>query len=90
MEGKLLMNNVRLLVGLRWWSEPGEDGLDTYVFECKVNENANNAMDSRIFWWSLSIVSLYWLITTIACVMAMALTKVLYDYINIHTYQFYR
>ncbi len=74
------LKNLRLLVGLRWWSEPGDNGLDTYVFECKVNENANNAMDSRIFWWTLSLASLYWLITAGACVMAMALTKVYLKY----------
>jgi len=40
----------RLLVGLRWWSEPRVDGNDVWVFECKTNEKLNNAFNEKVFW----------------------------------------
>ena len=51
----------RLLVGLRWWSEPQPTGKDKWVFECKVDENSNNPVDSKIFWFVQITFTLGWL-----------------------------
>jgi hypothetical protein len=41
----------RLLVGLRWWSEPLENGEDKWHFECKLNDKDNNDLNYKVFWY---------------------------------------
>ena len=51
----------RLLVGLRWWTEPKADGTTAWIFESKPGANFRpNPVDSRIFWWSLYLFPLGW------------------------------
>lgn len=40
----------RLLVGLRWWSEPMESGEDKWVFECHVKEKKETTINDQVFW----------------------------------------
>ena len=53
----------RLLVGLRWWSEAGDDG-NEWRFECldDTGEDARevSAFDSRIFWTVLYLTPVGW------------------------------
>ncbi|MCP3882826.1 MAG: DUF846 domain-containing protein, partial [Sulfitobacter sp.] len=53
----------RLLVGLRWWSEAGDDGNEWRV-ECldDTGEDARevSAFDSRIFWTVLYLTPVGW------------------------------
>lgn len=60
----------RLLVGLRWWHEVGEDGVSQkWRFET-IEDRANlNVTDGRIFWWTLYINPLIWVILGIVCVL---------------------
>jgi len=52
----------RLLVGLRWWSEIQEDGVEKWHFESQDQKNHLNAIDRRVFWWSQTIVCVFWAI----------------------------
>lgn len=51
----------RLLVGLRWWTEPKADGSTAWIFESKAANFRPNPVDSRIFWWSLYLYPVIWL-----------------------------
>lgn len=51
----------RLLVGLRWWNETGEDGNSIWVFETRKTERVINATDSRVFWLVLYMTPIVWL-----------------------------
>lgn len=51
----------RLLVGLRWWTEPREDGTTAWIFESKPATNFRpNPIDYRLFWWSLYLYPAIW------------------------------
>lgn len=51
----------RLLVGLRWWTEPREDGSTAWIFESKPPNNFRpNPIDYRLFWWSLYLYPAIW------------------------------
>jgi len=51
----------RLLVGLRWWTEPKADGSTAWIFESKPSNSFRpNPVDSRIFWWSLYLFPAVW------------------------------
>jgi len=53
----------RLLVGLRWWTEPKPDGSTAWIFESKPAANFRpNVVDSRLFWWSLYVYPAGWTI----------------------------
>lgn len=53
----------RLLVGLRWWTEPKADGTTAWIFESKpANSFKANPIDSRLFWWSLYLYPAAWVI----------------------------
>jgi len=41
---------IRLLVGLRWWSEIEDDGTEKWIFESKENNFSPNSVDSMFFW----------------------------------------
>lgn len=64
---KVIWNNYfvltcknRLLVGLRWWSEIQDDGTEKWHFESHDQKNHLNAIDRRVFWWSQTIVCIFW------------------------------
>lgn len=51
----------RLLVGLRWFSETGNDGSSIWVFESADSQNPVNATDNRVFWGVLYGTPVVWL-----------------------------
>jgi hypothetical protein len=51
----------RILVGLRYWNDVSEDGKSTWVFESKPNPQLNKS-DTRVFWWSLYIFPVIWVV----------------------------
>lgn len=60
----------RLLVGLRWWNEVGEDGTtQTWRFETIPDRDNLNATDGRIFWWTLYISPVIWVLLGVVCVL---------------------
>jgi len=52
----------RLLVGLRWWNEIKEDGSNVWVFESLEKEALINTLDQQIFWLSILVFNLVWLL----------------------------
>lgn len=60
----------RLLVGLRWWNEVGDDGTtQTWRFETISDRDNLNVIDGRIFWWTMYISPLIWILLGIVCVL---------------------
>eukprot|EP01017_Pseudomicrothorax_dubius_P018902 TRINITY_DN2082_c0_g3_i1.p1 TRINITY_DN2082_c0_g3~~TRINITY_DN2082_c0_g3_i1.p1 ORF type:complete len:153 (+),score=40.34 TRINITY_DN2082_c0_g3_i1:199-657(+) len=66
----------RVLVGLRWWSEFKDDGQEIWVFECKVDESKNNAIDSNIFWGSQIVFTIAWVAIIISNIMTFGFFKI--------------
>lgn len=67
-----IVKNVtgRLLVGLRWWHEVGEDGVtQQWRFESIPDRENLNAMDSRIFWWTLYLSPVIWVVLGVVCIL---------------------
>lgn len=53
----------RLLVGLRWWNEVGEDGTtQVWRFESLADRENLNVVDGRIFWWTMYANPIAWVI----------------------------
>lgn len=54
----------RLMVGLRWWNYVADDGKSTWVFESKKNlsQNGIHPKESYIFWMSLFLCQIFWLL----------------------------
>ncbi|KAI3916342.1 hypothetical protein MKW98_004783 [Papaver atlanticum] len=54
----------RILVGLRWWNEVDEQGESVWKFECLDQESLArmNKKDSWLFWWTLYITAVAWVI----------------------------
>ncbi|XP_041362981.1 Golgi apparatus membrane protein TVP23 homolog B-like [Gigantopelta aegis] len=54
----------RLLVGLRWWNYVDTDGKSQWVYECRKDKGTttNSAAESRIFWLSLVVAEVIWII----------------------------
>jgi len=50
-----------MLVGLRWWNEVKEDGNEVWIFESD-HEVRKTSIDTTIFWFSLYITPIFWLI----------------------------
>lgn len=62
----------RLLVGLRWWHEIGDDGVSqVWRFETVHDRDNLNVTDSRIFWWSMYVCPVVWILLGIVCVLKM-------------------
>jgi Eukaryotic protein of unknown function (DUF846) len=60
----------RLLVGLRWWNEAGEDGTtQTWRFESVSDRSQLNTIDGRIFWWTLYATPIVWLLLGVICLL---------------------
>lgn len=67
-----IVKNVtgRLLVGLRWWHEVGEDGVtQQWRFESIPDRENLNAMDGRIFWWTLYLSPVVWVLLGVMCIL---------------------
>lgn len=59
----------RLLVGLRWFSETGDDGSSIWVFESADAQNPVNATDNRMFWTALYLTPVLWLLLAMVAVL---------------------
>lgn len=60
----------RLLVGLRWWHEVGDDGMSQqWRFESVQDRENLNVTDGRIFWWTLYITPIIWVLLGVVCVL---------------------
>ena len=77
----LVVKNVsgRLLVGLRWWSDLGEDGKNHWRFESLGNPESVGKLDSRIFWYSLYIYTLTWIVFAILALIQLKFEWLLVD-----------
>eukprot|EP00177_Eucheuma_denticulatum_P000905 GFKZ01001644.1.p1 GENE.GFKZ01001644.1~~GFKZ01001644.1.p1 ORF type:complete len:237 (-),score=31.01 GFKZ01001644.1:880-1590(-) len=60
----------RMLVGLRWWHEVGEDGVtQKWRFETVQDRDSLNVTDGRIFWWTLYLSPVIWILLGVVCVL---------------------
>lgn len=60
----------RLLVGLRWWNEIADDGTtQAWRFETIADRENLNVIDGRIFWWTMYISPIIWLLLGVVCVL---------------------
>ena len=50
----------RILVGLRWWNGEEEIRRSGWVFESRLYDEEISAVDSYVFWWTLSISTAVW------------------------------
>eukprot|EP00922_Rhytidocystis_sp_ex-Travisia-forbesii_P042478 GHVS01063423.1.p1 GENE.GHVS01063423.1~~GHVS01063423.1.p1 ORF type:complete len:301 (+),score=36.92 GHVS01063423.1:123-905(+) len=55
----------RILVGMRWWNDIKEDGSSCWVFESTPPGRTYNATDRHVFWISLNVFPIIWII--LAC-----------------------
>ncbi len=55
----------RLLVGLRWWSYVREDGSNEWIFESLEDMAEISAFDSNIFWGTMYITPIIWILLLI-------------------------
>lgn len=59
----------RLLVGLRWWHEVGDDGMSQkWRFETIPDRENLNVTDGRIFWWTMYITPIIWVLLGAVCI----------------------
>lgn len=62
----------RLLVGLRWWHEIADDGItQQWKFETIHDRDQLNVVDGRIFWWTLYLNPVIWLLLGVVCLLKM-------------------
>ena len=61
---------------MRWWNEPQIDGSDNWVFECRVDENNINPVDSKIFWYVQALSFLIWLAISIIAIISLDFNSV--------------
>jgi hypothetical protein len=85
----------RLLVGLRWWVDFEENGDEKWKFECKVNEKDVNPADEKVFWWTLALFSLVWLLLSAANAISINVTNLMITLfclvmIGFNLYSYYR
>ncbi|XP_071105690.1 Golgi apparatus membrane protein TVP23 homolog B-like [Haliotis cracherodii] len=54
----------RLLVGLRWWNYVDDDGKSHWIYESRKDKGGSkvSAVESRLFWLSLVISEVIWMI----------------------------
>lgn len=54
----------RLLVGLRWWNQVDENGMNHWIFESRKAQSQNTASraESRIFWLGLIVCPIFWIL----------------------------
>lgn len=56
----------RLMVGLRWWNNIREDGTNEWRYESVDNPDSINIVDYRIFWYSLYLTEIFWIVLGLA------------------------
>lgn len=58
----------RIMVGLRWWCEIGDDGTNIWKFESHEDKRTINSVDSGVFWVALFASPLVWILFAVGCV----------------------
>jgi hypothetical protein len=61
----------RLLVGLRWWNEVGEDGSEKWVFEAADDDSAIDPKESRLFWAALFLAPILWAVFGVVAIFSL-------------------
>lgn len=52
----------RILVGLRWWSEIDENGVEKWIFESADEKKEVGKTDSFVFWTGLYLTPVIWVV----------------------------
>eukprot|EP01116_Phalansterium_solitarium_P007159 TRINITY_DN1967_c0_g3_i1.p1 TRINITY_DN1967_c0_g3~~TRINITY_DN1967_c0_g3_i1.p1 ORF type:complete len:220 (+),score=59.80 TRINITY_DN1967_c0_g3_i1:69-728(+) len=73
----------RLLVGLRWWNEIKEDGSNEWIYESLEETSQILPHESRLFWISMFVVPLLWVIFAIVSIVQLNLSWLLIDFVAI-------
>lgn len=62
----------RLLVGLRWWNQVKEDGSTIWIYESQPSSGARpiHSQDSLIFWTTIYITPVIWLLLCISSLLS--------------------
>lgn len=61
----------RRLVQLRWWYDPSSEGIRAFIFESYKQYEPGppiNAIDSKLFWWSMYVTPLVWCVFAFLCI----------------------
>lgn len=74
LEGKIINEIVRLLVGLRWWSKFTRSGREVWKFESKPLKNS--PIDSTIFWTFQLGATIAWSVFAVLNLLTFSVTKV--------------
>lgn len=64
-----------MLVGLRWWSQINEEGLEEWIFESMGDEWVQNAVDSKVFWMGLYATFGVWLVFACLAIFSLHVTS---------------
>lgn len=74
----------RLLVGLRWWNYIDEDGNSKWMFESRKNRKGTvTATESRIFWLSMVVCQILWIVFVFAAIFSVKFKWVMVAVIGI-------
>lgn len=73
----------RLLVGLRWWVNIKDDGSNEWSFETAPPGTKINAIDSRVFWWSLYGAPIVWFAFALVSFLSLSLDWLLINAVAI-------
>ena len=73
-----------MLVGLRWWNEIKADGSNVWIYESKPNADSYvNKNDSTLFWSSLYITPIVWILLAFIAIATFEFQWLLVDIVAI-------
>eukprot|EP00056_Hartaetosiga_gracilis_P019555 m.14875 g.14875 ORF g.14875 m.14875 type:complete len:202 (+) comp7770_c0_seq1:74-679(+) len=73
----------RFLVGLRWWNEINDEGVGKWRFESRKGGESPQKRESRLFWWSLYVFALIWIVFGFVALLKLSLSYLLVTAIGI-------
>jgi len=83
-----------MLVGLRWWSQINDDGVEEWIFESMDDDWQSNAVNSKVFWMGMYVAFGLWLAFAFVALFSLNLSGVticavcaLLTFINLMGYQ---
>jgi len=59
-------------VGLRWWNEITEEGNSVWRFESKEDRSQLNSLEITVFWGSLALFTVSWVIFAIKNILTLS------------------
>lgn len=71
----------RLLVGLRWWNYVRADGTSRWVYEKRKDDRPVDTFESNIFWISLYVTPVIWLLFLITALAGLKITWIMIVFI---------